>query len=592
MKFEALKRSIKLNENDACTIYLALCLMDSLYLDIKKESGKNLENNELGNAAKLPIMLARQCRLIRKIYANNIEAMYNYKDSIEKQMNEMADIEKELSQLSDSLEGFDLDKKTLAELNEELAEAQKQKQKHSEIVEQISDAKARLSGFETLDIATEKAELADLEKKCTEFETAYGDVLKQKSKLQNSLDELSEKKSGLENDILDSKREISDTESAIAALEEEMRRLNVSKEEFHSNYAELKEVLPELSKEVELLRPKAEQLVSEKQRLESEKNELKRQRDESFEKSAEIKIEIEDLTSRNEKYKIKIAELAKQRDELETVKNASQRECEQLNSTISSSSEQVRKLKEEIIPKQNTLIEQYKATLLTLNDKITEQKNRIGAMEGHIAEKQKAIDESAEKISRYNETIGSLTKTLEANSTEISELQTTLSELENRSDLEQVEKRKEQLAAAISKLEEAQRLSNDMETQISEKQDMLSAAQKKYEEMLQTKRALENQMNSIKEILREIEYVDKDDYRFKLKRSGERLGSLIKAANDLKSSLAAMHKVVFGGDFDESCSMAANLEQVLLGIDDKIDDIQKNLYQCGKLCSEKFVLED
>ena len=93
MELKKLKNSIALNSNEKPSIYSAICMIETLFKDIKDESGVSIQNNPPGDEM-LPTKLIWLCRAINEIYTANRTEFNRNTSKLDEKIKQLKETEK------------------------------------------------------------------------------------------------------------------------------------------------------------------------------------------------------------------------------------------------------------------------------------------------------------------------------------------------------------------------------------------------------------------------------------------------------------------------------------------------------------------
>lgn len=161
MKFERLESSIELNREEEPSIFMALCMVESLFRDIRDVSGKDISENPLGDEM-LPVRLAWLDRVVYNIYARNRTEFVRGLDRVDK-METMLQAEREelerVASAAEILKAKEAEAKTLAAQLEAAREAQ---QTWDRLTQECAEKRSELQKLQAVDPARAQAELNSL----------------------------------------------------------------------------------------------------------------------------------------------------------------------------------------------------------------------------------------------------------------------------------------------------------------------------------------------------------------------------------------------------------------------------------------------
>ena len=178
MKFPRLNASITNNASEEPTIYMALCAFESLLGDMEDESGNRIEALNAGSDM-LSTKLVWLCRVIKKVYQNNGEALGISSRLLPKAMDDITAIEGSLAEYVTTEAQLSSLKKQKAALTAKLKEAQDKNQECLKIQQQNEELEQRIKQWNNLDMPAEKEKLRALKEQAQQVESEQRELASQ-----------------------------------------------------------------------------------------------------------------------------------------------------------------------------------------------------------------------------------------------------------------------------------------------------------------------------------------------------------------------------------------------------------------------------
>ncbi|MCD8086522.1 MAG: hypothetical protein LUF28_09440 [Clostridiales bacterium] len=294
MKFQQLNAAIRNNAEREPTIYMALCMVDSLFRDIRDESGTFIYNCPVGDET-LPTKLAWLCRIINQIYDKNKDELERDRARLDKMMQQLAGTEQKLDELSGIYEELSKAQEKLNAAKAELArrqEARKTCQTLDDECRQVGQEIERLRQYdpeksqETLDRL--RAEAAELTQTQTDLTRA---CIEQESKNQP----LRAKVAGLASDIQKLEQEKAERAGKVTALQGSLDKLNAEISQLKEREPRLREEIDQAQAERDSRQQSVQDAQTKLDRLNAKKADLDGQISAQNEVIATVNAEIADL---------------------------------------------------------------------------------------------------------------------------------------------------------------------------------------------------------------------------------------------------------------------------------------------------------
>ena len=251
MRFERLKASIANNAAEEPSIYMAVCMVESLFSDIEDTSGMDIDACPVGDDT-LPIKLSWLCKTLRKIYTKNDEELQRGRARLDKLMADIADTERELDALQDVAGTLQTQRARMTELQTDLEHAAAKQRECERLQAEIARAEASIAEAEKFDADAARAELEDLKRR----EDA---LILEKTELEAALETGRERKQTLESEM-----------ERAAADKQACEQLHTQIQEMEAKLFELRAFDPNAAREkLRSLTEETEQLSQEKESLDA-----------------------------------------------------------------------------------------------------------------------------------------------------------------------------------------------------------------------------------------------------------------------------------------------------------------------------------
>lgn len=213
MKFDRLNASIHNNQHEEPTLYMAFCMIESLFADLEAATGKDLSQCAMGDDS-FPIKMRWLSRCVLDIFKEQNEEL-NSRPRMADAMKKLADAQKELDDLAKISEKQASAQAELLQLQKML---QIRKEKEAEVAYltgQIESAQRQIEALEQYDPAAAQRDLQErysridrlkeeqksLQDKVALATQEYGDLQQRLSEKSASLNDLQERVARLTNQI-------------------------------------------------------------------------------------------------------------------------------------------------------------------------------------------------------------------------------------------------------------------------------------------------------------------------------------------------------------------------------------------------------
>ena len=263
MKFNHLQASITNNANQTPTLYLALCMVESLFLDVEDSCGTEISRCPTGDE-RLPTKLVWLCRFINDTYRDNSDDFQRGRARLEAAMGKLEDTQKRLEDFSAVTEQLTALKAEFSALDQKLRDQNAAAEECKKLKAKCDQAKQKLEALRQFNPVVAKAELEKLSRDITEQEGT-------KAALSDQLTQ---------------------TRQSFAGLQQENARLQTEKKSVQEKINALKETLCQEEKAFAQARKDLVGLEASYEALRTEGNQLLKKRKETNDKTAVLRETI------------------------------------------------------------------------------------------------------------------------------------------------------------------------------------------------------------------------------------------------------------------------------------------------------------
>lgn len=603
MKFEQLKNSLQLNEQEQPSIYLALCLVDSIFKDVKQESGGvPIENNPIGNEEMLPMMLARLFRTLEKVYSNNTDEMEQFKSMLEAKIASSEADRIELEKLAGFIQKSRDQEQKCRGLEKQLEEARQSKKQYEENVRTCSKLEAELEELRSCDDAGAVAErLTELR---IQRDTLVSKNEKQKADLKELQDEIASQKteqeqlSKVQEQIASQKEKL---EKQIIVLEKKFQDLRngISSEEMplqlqggqlvlgltmEQRLQKIRKISGEIQAHITALQKKADTQTGNYDNLVTQKAELDGNIQNMTNQIAALNISIRELEKEKKSKQEQIKELEAEKGKISKGKKADEETVDQLNEDVREA-KRLKEMQEQSIPQLEQALSDYKREKDECEKKSRKLQEQIDGLKAELTDLEQQLSERNDTIRSQKNSKKAMTESLAASDKEIKALDDELEKLRGQNDVERRNNMKSQLQRKIEELEGIQQECENLESDNKEKGEELQDAQKKRSELEKAKQSLENSRKEVDEILQRLGKETSAENCDALQQVKERLQLLKGVSRKLDDAVRILLETLNIPDQE-----AHDLKQSIEALSNRTDELQKALMESADMyasCMQK-----
>lgn len=610
MEFRRLKASIVHNEQEAPSIYLAICAIESLVYDIEDEADQVISACPIGDDT-LPSKLAWLCNTIIDIYNDNSEEMVRNRDRLSAAMEKLKKVGSELSELADVTDHLAKVRKKLDVQQSELDEARENKRKYDALNAKCADAEEQLRELRRFEPEKEQERLQSLRNEIFSLENrqsqlrALLDEANAKLKVsqdmhdarQNELEEVTRKTTDYNRNIhaiLDAiAQETKAGEQAAARmseLEEKKRSLIAERERQNglANQAQEQidtyrvQVLEPIQKRIAETQDRLAELEEERKQAESELETICQKRDCLINRIAEIR-ELEpkerDKLAKKERQLIDLTSVERKRSAELTDLCA---KLDALTDQLSSLQDQVSEFEQDRIPTQEKRVADETARASDLEHKL----QNLEEQERTLLQNQEALEakiqDVSERLQTYQDLYDTLTADYGAKNSELQNLEKKLNDMKDKTDVQKHALYKKQLEDSIKEARRIQDECEAMETELQSTRAQLEEKRSRYENLKeQTTKAAEVEAK-INLYLNELEPVVTQGFLAQLEEMEKRLNQLSFVRNNLHKSLVMMGEILGEVPVPDDGAMLVQLNDIMQKMQSKIKQIRNDVAMCAK----------
>lgn len=327
MEFSRLRASIANNADEAPSIYMALCMIESLLDDIEDAAGQEISDWPIGDDT-LPTKMVWLCQVIRQIYKEKGEEFTRNLPRLNAAMRDLEKVSTELETFAETTARLSEVKTDLKKKQAALERAKVERQEYETIKERCRQLQLEADSLRGFDKAAEEAKLRTLQAETAGLAEVRSGLEAELADLLEAQDEIVGKTAGLRVEIEQMQARLEQKNNALNRMEQQ--RLETQKRE-----SELADRLRETTGELSALQDAVTRLEAEKL------PERKRQRDDEEARKKALEQALASL-------ELETGRLRGENLELSSKIAGAQEEFDTHNSVYSRLTEDYRKKSEEI----------------------------------------------------------------------------------------------------------------------------------------------------------------------------------------------------------------------------------------------------
>ncbi len=627
MKFEYVRRTLINNEKEAPSLYLALCIIESLIEDLETETNMEVADIPMGED-QVPTQLISLCNTIQEIYCARSDDLIRNRSRLDAAIGKLKDTEKNLEAMEEEFEQIaEVEKKyqkaqeRSAQLEEEKRRLQQTERTYRDLTEQIRQLEAEIEPLIGSDGRVQEANIhlaelleqrSDLIKQVNDFQKQIRQITEQMSEMEkqsqldhNKIQMLTAKKSEMqqqEKEIqeqgqkyeLEVREYLQNLEDKKSALNNSIREYKVRQEEAIQHQALLESEMDSLRKELAeyqdtVITPLEEEIAASKAKLQ-QKNE---EREELEKALADQKAEKYSLVYLISKRQIELDKLNLEHEEKQTAYDATEMKYKLLHSELVQLETEQEKRVEELGELQNSVtdlkearlpelmhyVESERALLYELTESVTLLGEEKISLTTELEEKRQKAEELDQNVSALKASIEVLTARCTDTDVQLKKLTDQVQELTGKTDEEKVRMRREQLEDRIRELHKLENEYEKLELRLKDTERRLEEACEKRRLLNIQRDETESAEQQILGILKTLEPINTPAYIERSKKAAEQLKFLMSVQNNLFDSIRRMREILHLPEAKEEKELLAMKEQFSV-LKEALDAYQNTLVAC------------
>lgn len=296
MEFSRLRASIANNADEAPSIYMAFCMIESLLDDIEDAAGQEISDWPVGDDT-LPTKMVWLCQMIRQIYKEKGGEFTRNRPRLDAAMRDLEEVSAELEAVSETAVRLSAVKTDLKQKQTALERAKAEREEYETIKEQCRQLQLEADSLCGFDTAAEEATLRTLQAETAGLAEVKSGLEAELADLLEAQDEIVGKTASLRVEIEQMQARLEQKNNALNHMEQQ--RLETQKRE-----SELADRLRETTEALSALQDAVTRLEAEKL------PERKRQRDEEEARKKGLEQALASLELETEQFRGKNLELS------------------------------------------------------------------------------------------------------------------------------------------------------------------------------------------------------------------------------------------------------------------------------------------
>ena len=564
MEFQRTERTLRtLEGRSSLSVEDTLGLITDILADVQSGAGGSPDKLELGDVRGTLTAMSAVGRVLLQINKSKAEELGNAADR-KKRFDKIAgDLESVCSDIDSSRDIIEKLSQRENELREQLSELEENKRQAAMLEENCDSIAQECERLENVDITQLKSSMDEQQKKLDAARARFNDVtekLRELTELSGRIEsDVSEKTDAIqriESEINDGRQRCTELEEKLQQLEDGEKQLSELKAELERKYQQAQaddsqlgnNVIPSLEARLAEIQNSLSEKQKRSEELEQNINELSGNIS-TVENDNNSKLEqIKALRERLENINNDIQNQSSQQQKLDEELKAKKAELEANKQLSESHREEIARYRDILIPAAVIALDKRSASLDEYAARSSQLKRDISAKEEELEQLKKDIDELEGKLSQAQARKTEAEQQIEESTVRLSEIQQQIGTLDDKkqkmmaeigskeeqlgmSNVSELQKKYEQVCA---QLEEDQRQSQQLESDIAEKNDEISQTQAACTVLeaqhSQLRSQLEAEAQRVADMEKQAALIN--EQREKLKAKHEELAEILNALSD------------------------------------------------------------
>lgn len=605
MDFSRLKSSASLSSAEEPSIYLTLCMIESLFKDVEESASCDLSNLPLGDES-VSTKLVWLSRKLLKVYKENNEEFSRNRARLDEMMQQMQAGESALAQSAQVSERLQQLQEKKSNLLKSLEIARREQERYVALQKEVSGLENDLKDLRSFNADAVQAQIISLREQCDALsrqrqtaEAAHASLLTENASLHLALEQAEasmvaaqDERRQLQEKLTIAQNETAECKADFDAEQQSYFALIAEKEKCYAELGCLSNQKLRAQQQIEQFR--SQELLP----LETSVQEVLRQVDARKQEFSEKQAILEQYEKEHDAIilslavllpKLEYAEAAlnEKRDELcaaehkravaEDERNSVEGEIKELTQQLGALQDDILRLRDETLPRTRSHTEAALVSLRTVQDEIAGYETQTADLTKKCDDLREKLPPLTQTVNQKNTEYSELTARYSEQSKELARLQQQLEALRGKNDKEKLRRYKEQLNTDIAELntlsEQCSAVEAELrsiEKQLRQKEDNLTALQEQ-------QKLLHDLENSVDSRLKELSTAAAKENLQQISLLQIKLQKMGCASRKLADAQALISKTLN----IPSLQNASNLSHQIQMVGASLTELQKALLSCA-----------
>lgn len=600
MKFLSLQSSIQLNEHEKPSAYMAMCMIESLFSDIRQETGADIVDQPMGDD-KLATKMIFLYRKLEQLYFKNQDQMVRNLKRLNERREQAQAVQIELQEILKAMEDLEAVEAEYNRLCEELKILKEKMAKYLEKKAQLASLESEIAALRAIDfssiddmiLAAKRAkekleqEYQGLQQKLLEVQKRCHELLNQRDNAAYQLAETKKKIEEIENQLTSKQNELEAKNNAQRALLQRQQELDKKIRDCAEKLNELQEAVRALEQEypnkkaiADAEAERQEKLVQKIKQLDDQINIASADISHFSAQIPEVEQKLNQTRTKAQSIKGKLDVKEKELADTLSHYDALVKQRDELNDKIS----QIEDLE---IPKLDTQIQDGLFREQELQRQCAEKKSLISQTACSIETLKNELPEIGASLAAVSESHRLLTAEYTAKSEEIRQLEEQISELNKRNGRQKQLRYKDQLQEQLCELQNIEEDCKTLEQRIADCSSDLQDSKSRYTAFLTQEEDLKEKKDALDKLIHELRHVNTPDFRNQVEFYSGRVQMLTQIHNELLQNIQIINQALPSYMPQEKNAVGQQLTDTMRYMEEGLCGIQDALVKCADCIRQK-----
>lgn len=394
MEFSRLRASIANNAGETPSIYMALCMIESLLDDMEDVTGQEIGDLPIGDDT-LPTKMVWLCQVMRQIYEEKNGEFARNRTRLDAAVRDLKKVGTELEAFSETADRLSAVKTDLKKRQTVLERAKAEQEEYETIKEQCRQLQLEADSLQCFDKAAEEVKLRALQAETADLAGVKSGLEAERASVLEAMDRIVGETAGLRVEIEQTQARLEQKNSALSAMERQCLEARKRESELTGRLSEMTAVLSALQDDVTCLETER---IPERKRQRDDEEARKKAMEQTL---ASLEAETGQLREKNLELSSKIAQAQEEFDTHNSVYSRLTEDYRQKSEEIAALVQRLEELQGKNDAQKHEIYRRQRMQQITQLEKLGEEcaamEQEIAALDRDVRAKQREAEELRKK---------------------------------------------------------------------------------------------------------------------------------------------------------------------------------------------------